>query len=89
MLLERRVHTMFKADRGYEAIQAIHGVGRAMAAILVAGIGDISRFRSPKALCSWARLPPPAPPVSTRLSRGDRLVRWAARTGRYQAPDRC
>ena len=34
------------------------GVGRLIALILLAEIGDISRFHSPKALCSWAGLTP-------------------------------
>jgi transposase len=83
-MLERRVHAMLKADRGYQAIQAIHGVGRTMAAIFVAEIGDVGRFRSPEALCSWAGLTPRHRESDTHLVQGaitkmgDRLVRWAA-----------
>ncbi|MGH9290266.1 MAG: transposase, partial [Acidimicrobiales bacterium] len=38
--------------------QAIDGVGRTIAAVLVAEIGDVDRFRSAEALCSWAGLTP-------------------------------
>ena len=57
-MLERRIHELLRDDRGYQAIQALDGVGRTLAAIFVTEIGDISRFRSPEALCSWAGLTP-------------------------------
>lgn len=43
---------------GYEAIQTIGGVGRVLAGVFVAEIGDVSRFPNPKRLCSWAGLTP-------------------------------
>ena len=49
-MLERRIHELFRDDRGYQAIQALDGVGRTIAAIFVTEIGDISRFRTPEAL---------------------------------------
>ena len=55
-MLERRIHELLRDDRGYQAIQALDGVGRTIGAIFVTEIGDISRFRSPEALCSWAGL---------------------------------
>ena len=83
-MLERRIHQRLRADKGYEAIQALQGVGRTMAAIFVAEIGDISRFRSPQALCCWAGLTPRHRESDTHVVRGgitkmgSRLVRWAA-----------
>jgi hypothetical protein len=56
--LERDIHRHLRHDRGYVAVQAINGVGRTIAAILVTEIGDISRFPSPGHLCSWAGLTP-------------------------------
>ena len=53
-MLERKIHEQLRDDRGYQAIQALTGVGRTMAAIFVAEIGDVTRFRSAEALCSWA-----------------------------------
>ena len=56
VMLERRIHELLRDDRGYQAIQALDGVGRTLGAIFVTEIGDITRFRSPEALCSWAGL---------------------------------
>ena len=53
-------------------------------AIFVTEIGDISRFRSPEALCSWAGLTPRHRESDTKVVRGkitkqgSKLVRWAA-----------
>ena len=55
-----------------------------MAAIFVAEIGDVGRFRSAEALCSWAGLTPRHRESDTKVVRGgiskmgSRLVRWAA-----------
>jgi transposase len=65
-------------------VQAIYGVGRVFAAVFVAEIGDVTRFRSPEALCSWAGLMPLHRESDTKVHRGritkqgSRLVRWAA-----------
>jgi len=42
-------------DPGYRAIQQIPGVGPTWAAVFVAEIGDVTRFASPRHLCSWDR----------------------------------
>jgi len=39
-------------------LMSMPGVGKLIAMILLAEIGDISRFNSPKSLCSWAGLTP-------------------------------
>jgi len=70
-------------DRGYQAVQAITGIGRTIAAILVAEIGDVSRFPSAAHLCSWAGLTPRhrESDLKTRRGRiskqGSKLLRWA------------
>ncbi len=46
-LLERVIHTRLRDHKGYHVIQGLNGIGRTIAAILVAEIGDVSRFRSP------------------------------------------
>ena len=46
--LEAEIHRLLKGDPGYEAIQVIPGVGRTLAAIFVAEIGDVTRFKSPR-----------------------------------------
>jgi transposase len=82
-MLERTIEAQLRGDRGYRAVQALHGVGRTIAAILVAEIGDVSRFRSPAALCSWAGLTPRHRESDTKTVRGpitkqgSKLVRWA------------
>ena len=56
-------------------------------AILVAEIGDVHRFRSAAALCSWAGLTPKHTESDTTVRRGNvtkqgsRLVRWAVIEG--------
>jgi transposase len=83
-MLERRIHELLRDDRGYQAIQALDGVGRTLGAIFVTEIGDITRFRSPEALCSWAGLTPRHRESDTKVVRGkitkqgSELVRWAA-----------
>ena len=57
-MLEREIYRQLRGHRGYRAIQAINGIGSTIAAILVAEIGDVARFRSAEALCSWAGLTP-------------------------------
>jgi transposase len=82
--LERRIHQQLRHDRGYQAIQAIPGVGRTIAAIFVAEIGDVSRFANAEALTSWAGLAPRHRESDTKVVRGpitkagSKLVRWAA-----------
>lgn len=81
--LEKVIHDQLRHDRGYQAVQAINGVGRTIAAILVAEIGDIHRFDSPAQLCSWAGLTPKHHESDTKTRRGaitkqgSRLLRWA------------
>jgi transposase len=81
--LEGQIHRQLRSHRGYQAIQAIDGIGPTIAAILVAEIGDVTRFRSAEALCSWAGLTPKHRESDTTVRRGritkqgSRLVRWA------------
>jgi transposase len=83
-MLERKIHHQLKSHPGYNAIQAIPGVGRTIAAIMVAEIGDVTRFSSPEKLCSWAGLTPKHYEPGTKVVRGrvtkqgSRLLRWAA-----------
>jgi transposase len=82
--LDRKIHLRLRDDRGYNAVQAIYGVGRVFAAVFVAEIGDVSRFRSAEALCCWAGLTPIHHESDTKVVRGritkqgSKLVRWAA-----------
>ncbi|MGD0220332.1 MAG: IS110 family transposase [Acidimicrobiales bacterium] len=82
--IDRQTHRLLRHDPGYKAVPAIYGVGEVMAAIFVAEIGDVTRFSSPEALCSWAGLTPIHRESDTKVHRGritkqgSRLVRWAA-----------
>jgi transposase len=82
--LDGRIHAELKNHCGYRAVQQIEGVGRVIGAIFVAEIGDISRFRSPEQLCSWAGLTPKHRESDDHVVRGritkqgSPLVRWAA-----------
>jgi transposase len=83
-MLEREIHGWLRDDAGYWAIQAIPGVGHTIGAIMVAEIGDVSRFGNPEALCSWAGLTPRHRESDVKVRRGSitkqgsTLVRWAA-----------
>jgi transposase len=79
--LERDIHDHLKSHRGYQAVQAINGIGRVSAAVLVAEIGDVSRFPTPAHLCSWVGLTPKHHESDQKTRRGriskqgSRLVR--------------
>ena len=82
--LDRRIADRLKDHTGYQAIQALHGVGPVLAAVFVAEIGNVTRFSSARQLCSWAGMTPRHRESDTKVHRGgitkqgSRLVRWAA-----------
>jgi transposase len=83
-VLAQRTAADLHDHRGYQAIQAIDGVGPVLAAVFVAEIGDVTRFRRPQQLCSWAGMTPRHRESDTKVRRGritkqgNHLVRWAA-----------
>jgi transposase len=83
-LFGKLVTGRLRTHRGYQAIQAIPGVGPVLAAVFVAEIGDVTRFRRPEQLTSWAGLTPKHHESDTTVHRGritkmgSTLVRWAA-----------
>ncbi len=83
-MVEAEIAPGLAGDLGYHAIQAIPGVGPILAAVFVAEIGDVSRFKSARHLCSWAGLTPTHHESDEKVRRGhitkqgSRLVRWAA-----------
>jgi transposase len=70
-------------DPGYAAVQQIPGIGPVLGSVLVAEIGDITRFARPEQLTCWAGLTPKHHESDTHVHRGritkqgSRLVRWA------------
>jgi transposase len=84
VMVEHQLHGRLADHKGYNAIQALNGVGRITAAIMVAEIGDVARFPDAGHLCSWAGLTPTHRESDTKVQRGhitkqgSTLVRWAA-----------
>src|ERR1700744_5644563 len=68
------------------------GIGPVLGAVIAAEIGDITRFRKPGQLCSWAGLTPRHYESDTRVSRGHvskqggRMLRWALVEAIQRAP---
>ena len=83
-LLAGMVAARLARHRGYRAIQHIDGLGPVLAAVLVAEIGDVTRFPGPGQLASWVGLTPRHHESDTHVHRGritkqgSRLARWAA-----------
>jgi len=92
-MLDGHIHRELKDDVGYRALLKLPGVGKVIAAIFVAEIGDITRFDNPKKLCSWAGITPKHRESDAIVHRGSitkqgsPLVRWAAieAVGNYRA----
>jgi transposase len=82
-MLERDIHRHLRHHRGYQAVQAINGVGRTIAAIFVTEIGDVARFPTPRHLCSWAGLTPGRRESDVKghdqgiTKHGSKLLRWS------------
>ena len=74
---------LLAGDRGYQVIQQLPGIGPVLAAVIVAEIGEVTRFGSAAQLCSWAGLTPRHRESDTKVTRGhvtrqgSRLLRWA------------
>ncbi|MFR9778405.1 IS110 family transposase [Micromonospora sp. MS34] len=83
-IVAKRTGAQLKTHPGYQAIQALPGVGPVLAAVFVAEIGDVTRFARPQQLCSWAGMTPKHRESDTKVHRGcitkqgNTLVRWAA-----------
>jgi transposase len=83
VMLERRIHLELRHHRGYRAVQAINGVGPTIAAIIVAEIGDVTRFPTARHLCSWAGLTPGHRESDVHghdtgiTKQGSKLLRWS------------
>lgn len=66
--LENDLHLSAKEEKTIKLLKTMPGIGRLTAVIILAEIGDIQRFNSPKALCHWAGLTP-------RVRKSDAVVR--------------
>jgi transposase len=83
-LFERLTRGRLAADPSYTALQQLPGVGQILAAVFLAEVGDVTRFRTAPQLACWAGLTPKHHESDTHVHRGritkqgSRLVRWAA-----------
>lgn len=79
-------------QREYRAVQTVPGVGPVLGAVLIAEIGDIHRFPTPDALCSWAGLTPRHHESDRTVHRGritkqgSMMVRWAVVEAAHRLP---
>ena len=82
-VLEQVTADLLAGHDGYRAVQELPGIGPVLGAVIVAEIGDITRFRHPARLCSWAGLTPRHYESDTKVIRGritkqgSRPLRWA------------
>jgi transposase len=82
-VLEQVTAELLAGHDAYRAVQELPGIGPVLGAVIVAEIGDITRFRHPARLCSWAGLTPRHYESDTTVIRGritkqgSRPLRWA------------
>jgi transposase len=82
-LLEAAIAGLLEDHQGYRAVRMLPGIGPVLGAVIVAEIGDITRFPRPAELCSWAGLTPRHRESDVKVSRGhitkqgSRILRWA------------
>jgi transposase len=81
--LEEQAAGMLAGDKGYAAVRELPGIGPVLGAVICAEIGDVTRFRQPGQLCSWAGLTPRHYQSDVKVIRGhvskqgSRMLRWA------------
>ena len=91
-MLSQVIGDLLAGDRGYQVIQQLPGIGPVLAAVIVAEIGEVTRFRTAAQLCSWAGLTPRHRESDTKVTRGhitkqgSRLLRWALIEAIQHAP---
>jgi transposase len=79
-MLSEVIADLLAADRGYQVIQQLPGIGPVLAAVITAEIGDVTRFSNPGQLCSWAGLTPRHRESDTKVTRG-RVTKMACAGG--------
>ena len=82
-VLEQVSADLLAGHDAYRAVQELPGIGPVLGAVIVAEIGDVTRFRHPARLCSWAGLTPRHYESDTTVIRGritkqgSPVLRWA------------
>ena len=90
--LGQQAADLLARDKGYAAIRELPGIGPVLGAVICAEIGDITRFRKPGQLASWAGLTPRHYESDTKVIRGhvskqgSRMLRWALVEGIQRQP---
>ena len=91
-MLSEVIADLLAGHRGYQVIQALPGIGPVLAAVIVAEIGEVTRFSGAGQLCSWAGLTLRHRESDTKVTRGrvtkqgSRLLRWALIEAIQHAP---
>ena len=91
-MLSEVIADLLAGDRGYQVIQQLPGIGPVLAAVIIAEIGDVTRFSNAGQLCSWAGLTPRHRESDIKVTRGhvtkqgSRLLRWALIEAIQHAP---
>jgi transposase len=57
-LLDTVIADLLEHHQAYHALQRLPGIGPVLAAVIIAEIGEVSRFATADRLCSWAGLTP-------------------------------
>jgi transposase len=84
---------MLAGEPGYAALRELPGTGPVLAAVIIAETGDVTRFRKPGQLCSWAGLTPRHYESDARVIRGhvskqgSRMLRWTLTEAIQRQPE--
>src|SRR5499433_2661894 len=82
-MLSAVIADLLAGHRGYQVLRQLPGIGPVLAAVIIAEVGDVTRFQTAAQLCSWAGLTPRHRESDTKVTRGhvtkqgSRLLRWA------------
>jgi transposase len=82
-MLSDVIADLLAGQRGYQVIQQLPGIGPVLAAVIVAEIGEVRRFKKAAQLCSWAGLTPRHRESDVKIARGhvtkqgSPMLRWA------------
>ena len=91
-MLTEVIADLLAGHAGYRVIQRLPGIGPVLAAVIIAEIGDVTRFRTAAQLASWAGLTPGHRESDVKVTRGhvtkqgSRLLRWALIEAIQHAP---
>ena len=83
-MLSEVIASLLGGERGYQVIQQLPGIGPVLAAVIIAEIGDVTRFSNAGQLCSQSGLTPRHRESDTKVARGhvtkqgSRLLRFSS-----------